>query len=193
MQKITLASASPRRKELLVLAGFSPEVVPSSVEEKITGSDPSKAAEGLSRMKCLDVAEKKKSAAGRSVVLGSDTIVVLDDRILGKPKDRENACRMLRRLQGRKHQVITGVTIALVEDGSIRETDTFSSRTDVWVASMSEEEIRAYVETGDPLDKAGAYGIQGPFARFIEKIEGDYYTVVGLPVAAVYRHLKRFL
>lgn len=193
MQKITLASASPRRKELLVLAGFSPEVVPSSVEEKITGSDPSKAAEGLSRIKCLDVAEKKKSAAGRSVVLGSDTIVVLDDRILGKPKDRENACRMLRRLQGRKHQVITGVTIALVEDGSIRETDTFSSRTDVWVASMSEEEIRAYVETGDPLDKAGAYGIQGPFARFVEKIEGDYYTVVGLPVAAVYRHLKRFL
>jgi septum formation protein len=193
MQKITLASASPRRKELLVLAGFSPEVVPSSVEEKITGADPSKAAEGLSRIKCLDVAEKKKSAAGRSVVLGSDTIVVLDDRILGKPKDRENACRMLRRLQGRKHQVITGVTIALVEDGSIRETDTFSSRTDVWVASMSEEEIHAYVETGDPLDKAGAYGIQGPFARFVEKIEGDYYTVVGLPVAAVYRHLKRFL
>ncbi len=128
-----------------------------------------------------------------SVVLGSDTIVVLDNRILGKPKSREEACKMLHQLQGKKHQVITGVTIALVEGGSILETDTFSSRTDVWVAPMSEEEILSYVETGDPMDKAGAYGIQGPFARFVEKIEGDYYTVVGLPVAAVYRHLKHFL
>ena len=193
MQKIILASASPRRKELLIQAGFSPEVVPSSVEEIITGRAPSETAEGLSRIKCLDVAEKKRSAGQRSVVLGSDTIVVLDNRILGKPKSREEACKMLHRLQGKKHQVITGVTIVLVEGGSILETDTFSSRTDVWVAPMSEEEILSYVETGDPMDKAGAYGIQGPFARFVEKIEGDYYTVVGLPVAAVYRHLKHFL
>jgi septum formation protein len=193
MWNITLASASPRRKELLIQAGFSPEIVPSSVEEKITGRAPSETAEELSRIKCLDVAQKKRSAGQRSVVLGSDTIVVLDDRILGKPKDREDACKMLRQLQERKHQVITGVTIALVEGGSILETDTFSSRTDVWVAPMSEEEILSYVETGDPMDKAGAYGIQGPFARFVEKIEGDYYTVVGLPVAAVYRHLKHFL
>lgn len=192
MKKVILASASPRRRELLSLAGFIPEVMPSAVEETYVGADPADTAEGLSRIKCLDIAEKKRRTAERSVILGSDTIVVLDGRILGKPKTKSEASAMLRALAGREHLVITGVTIALVENGVIRRTDTFSSRTRVWICPMTEEEILSYIDTGDPMDKAGAYGIQGEFARFVEKIEGDYYTVVGLPVSAVYQHLKPF-
>ncbi len=135
--------------------------------------------------KALDVA----SRCGDGIVLGADTVVSQGGEIMGKPADEEDAVRMISRLQGSVHSVFTGVTLVKKAEGHTR-IRTFSSETKVYVYPMSEEEIREYVRTGEPMDKAGAYGIQGRFGAFIEKIEGDYNTVVGLPAAAVYQELK---
>lgn len=183
MEKIILASGSPRRKELLAQAEILFEVLVSDAEEMITKSEPGEIVEELSWRKSEAVA---KRYPGRTV-LGADTIVVLDDRVLGKPKDKEDACRMLRDLQGRTHQVYTGVTLMRGD-----RTHSFHERTDVTVYPMTGEEIKDYVQSGDPLDKAGAYGIQGRFAAYIKGIRGDYYNVVGLPIGRVYQELKKF-
>ncbi|MDO4489732.1 MAG: Maf family protein [Lachnospiraceae bacterium] len=187
MKKLILASGSPRRKELLEQIGYTPIVMKSDVEEVITKTVPHEVVMELSAQKCLDVAEKIQEEA---VVLGADTVVVRDGEILGKPGSEEGAFAMLDSLQGREHQVYTGVTLCWTRGGAVERTETFAVCTEVTVAPMTEEEIRAYVATGDPMDKAGAYGIQGIFAKHVEKICGDYNNVVGLPVAAVYEKLK---
>ena len=200
MQKIILASGSPRRKELLGLVGISYEVHKSDASEEVTSEDPEEIVKELSARKARDVAEKIRSGClavspeyRSGTVLGADTIVWKDGRLLGKPADRREAGDMLRFLQGEEHQVYTGVTLIDLragQEGQVKE-DSFAVRTNVFVHAMSEEEIEAYLDTGDAFDKAGSYGIQGPFAAFVDRIEGDYQNVVGLPVCAVYHRLMQ--
>ena len=186
MRKIILASASPRRRELLEQIGVLFEVCPSKEDELITGNDPGATVEELSRRKCREVF----SGIGEDViVIGADTVVALDGKILGKPKSQADAAHMLSLLRGRTHQVFTGVTVMSRENGRT-ESVTFHETTQVSFYPMSDKEIQEYVKSGEPMDKAGAYGIQGRFAAFIDRIEGDYYNVVGLPVSRVYRTLK---
>ena len=192
MRRIILASQSPRRRELLARLGFPFEVVPSGADEDVDTSDPIKAVEELSLRKAEWVL---RGVLEGNLVIGSDTVVVLDGEILGKPKDEEDAFHMLTRLSGRTHHVCTGVTLAMKERPEnekqevIRETS-FHEVTEVHVARMSPEEIRRYIATGEPMDKAGAYGIQGAFAPYISGITGDYYNVVGLPLCHLYQELR---
>ena len=190
MTHIVLASASPRRRELLARIGIDPEILPSSVEEKITGKAPAQIVCSLAEQKCRDVASRQNRDA---IVIGADTIVTLDGEILGKPSDEEDAVRMLRELQGRTHEVYTGVTLIRTEAGKTVCEETFAEKTDVCVSSMTEEEIRSYVQSGEPMDKAGAYGIQGLFAKYISGISGDYFNVVGLPLCRLWSVLKKMI
>lgn len=183
---IILASASPRRRELLHQVGLRPEIVPSCVEEVITSTEPDQVVMELSAQKAADVAAKYRGQA--AVVIGADTVVAADGAILGKPKTEEEAVRMIEMLQGRTHQVYTGVTMIFTDTG---EQVTFAEKTEVHVYPMTESEISRYVSTGEPMDKAGAYGIQGYFAAYIEGISGDYNNVVGLPVGRVCLELRR--
>ena len=185
MKRIILASASPRRKDLLEQIGLTFEVTVSNVPEVITKSEPSEVVEELSAQKAKAAAQAQMKE-GAAIVIGADTIVCQDGKIMGKPKDKEDAAKMLKRLAGNTHSVFTGVTV--IEDGvTVR---TFSCETKVRVYPMTEQEIWDYIETGEPMDKAGAYGIQGRFAAWIEGIEGDYNNVVGLPVSALWQVLK---
>ncbi|MDE6924054.1 MAG: Maf family protein [Acetatifactor sp.] len=194
--RIILASASPRRRELLEQIGLSFEVMTSHVEEKISSSEPDRVVEELSRGKAKAVAEepvrdREAAAEGALLVIGADTVVALDGAILGKPADAEDAFRMLERLQGREHEVYTGVTLLYRAAGASGWTvRSFHERTCVHFYPMTEAEISEYVDTGDPLDKAGAYGIQGFCARYVRGIEGDYNNVVGLPVGRLYQEIK---
>lgn len=187
MRTMILASASPRRLELLRQVGLDPQVEPSRVEEVIASQEPAQVVMELSRQKAEDIARLHRGE--NVVIIGSDTVVAADGMILGKPKDRDEAIRMLGRLQGRSHQVFTGVTLA---DGASRRMVTFYEETIVHVYPMSQEQIAAYADTGEPMDKAGAYGIQGKFAAYIRGIEGDYTNVVGLPVGRVCQELWKF-
>jgi septum formation protein len=203
---LVLASASPRRQELLRNAGIEFVVQAANVDESlIAGESPRESAERLAREKALAVWGKRPE----DVVLGADTIVVVDDVILEKPKDTDDAVRMLRMLSGREHRVITGVCIvksppfdklragflakAARSGAPSPEIDVRSETTVVAVNELSDDEIRAYVATGEPMDKAGAYAIQGRASRWIPRIEGDYCNVVGLPVALVWKMLQEFL
>ena len=195
MMNMILASASPRRKELLALLGIPFEVVVSDAEEDLSESDPVLLTESLSRQKAEAVLRKLEDEKHFShvvdfCVIGADTVVFAGAEILGKPKDRKDAGRMMEKLRGRAHTVCTGVTLCGKKDGE-KFSVTFSEKTKVYVSEMSEEEIESYLDTDEPYDKAGAYGIQGTFSRFIEKIEGDYFNVVGLPVHRLYEHLKK--
>lgn len=201
-KKIILASASPRRRELLTQIGLAFEVVVSKTEEKITSTEPARVVEELSAQKAEAVWEKLvlgardveqnrgESAMAGIIVLGADTVVACDGKILGKPVDVENAVEMLRMLQGRGHEVYTGVTVLYEENGE-KKVLTFHEKTIVHFCPMTETQIREYVATGDPMDKAGSYGIQGFCARYIRGIEGDYNNVVGLPVGRVYQELSK--
>lgn len=190
--KLVLASASPRRKELLERLGLDFSVQVSKVDEKITCSSPAEAVKELAVQKAEAVAEELCRRTEEEVlVIGADTVVVLEEKILGKPGGFEEACRMLRELSGRAHQVCTGVALVRANEGKIQETRCFSETTEVHVAMLSEKEIQSYAATGEPLDKAGAYGIQGRFAPYISGISGDYYNVVGLPLHALYQELKK--
>ena len=181
---LVLASASPRRSELLRNAGLSFAVQPADLDETpLDGELPRDCAERLAREKALAVWRVRP----RDVVLGADTIVVVDETILGKPRDADDAACMLRLLSGRVHRVITGVCLA--GPGGV-QARTSSESTLVTMTEISDAEIRAYVATGEPMDKAGAYAIQGMASRWIPRIEGDYSNVVGLPVALVYRMLR---
>ena len=194
--RVILASGSPRRLDLLRQAGIEPEVEPSHVEEVITSTVPDQVVMELSRQKAEDIAALH---TGEDViVIGADTVVAYDGKILGKPQDREDAVRMIRMLQGHIHQVYTGVTLVFcgktfgeqavaVDNGS--RIINFAEKTDVHVCPMTEAQIRSYVETGEPMDKAGAYGIQGRFAVWVKGISGDYNNVVGLPLGRVCREL----
>lgn len=184
-----LASGSPRRKELLEQIGIRPQIIPSGMEEVITSADPELVVMELSEQKAEDVAF---SAPEGSIILGADTVVSVDGEILGKPSDHENACEMIRSIQGRTHQVYTGVTL-IYKDQDCDRGATFVEKTDVKVNPMTEEEITAYGQSEEPMDKAGAYGIQGAFARYVASIQGNYDTVVGLPVSRVYREWKSLM
>jgi len=191
---IVLASASPRRQELLRKAGIPFTVQPADINETPRGGEaPRDYAERLAREKAMAVAQSRP----RDYVLGADTIVVVDDAILGKPRDGNDAARMLRLLSGRTHAVITGVCVVAPVSGSqlpvgseSQQRKTASETTLVTVCELSDDEIRDYVATGEPMDKAGAYAIQGIASRWIPRIEGDYSNVVGLPVALVYAMLR---
>lgn len=191
MEEVILASGSPRRRELLEQIGVPFRVCKSGAQERITKTGPSEIVLELSAQKAQAVADAVESG----IILGADTIVAVDGEILGKPADRADAGRMLEKLQGRAHSVFTGVTLIKKTgrtNGSVmREcVRSFYRETRVCVHAMSRDEIEAYLDTGDPFDKAGSYGIQGPFAAFVDCIEGDYNNVVGLPAAAVYQALK---
>ena len=184
-KEIVLASASPRRKELLSLLGIPFTVKVSGEEEIITQTDPEKVTEELSRQKAGAIVRQLEKPA---LVIGADTVVALDDRILGKPKDKEDARQMITSLQGRSHAVYTGVTLWDTESGHV---ETFSVKTVVHVAAMSTDEIEWYISGDESYDKAGGYGIQGEFSKFIAGIEGDYFNVVGLPVHELYKRMTQ--
>lgn len=188
--RLILASASPRRREILAQVGAEFEVIPAKGEELLTSTEPKEAVLQLSCQKAEETAGRLSGDAGNIVVLGADTIVSLDGAILGKPKDKKDAVRMLGLLNGREHSVFTGVTMIVRGDGK-EQIISFYEETRVFMYPMTKEQIQAYTETGEPLDKAGAYGIQGKCAVYIEKIVGDYYNVVGLPVAAIYQNLEK--
>lgn len=181
---LILASQSPRRRELLSMLGYEFLCCPADDDEIIPEEmEPGRAVELL--------AERKAAAAAAghpdAVVVGSDTVVVLDSRILGKPTDQQDAARMLRALSDRTHRVYTGVAVLAGPGRRI-----FHNVADVTFYPLSEEEIAGYVATGEPMDKAGAYGIQGKGAVLVREIRGDFYTVMGLPVAALSRTLADF-
>ena len=187
--KIILASGSPRRKELLLQIGIVPEILVSHVEEKITSDVPAEVVMSLAEQKAVDVAKEMPEG---TVILGSDTVVAADGKILGKPKSHEEVYEMIRRLAGRSHQVYTGV--CLVKKGPEGEADTvvsFYDETDVNVSPMTEKEIREYADSEEPMDKAGSYAVQGFFARYIDGLKGSYANVMGLPVHLVYQELKK--
>ena len=212
--QIVLASQSPRRRELLDRVGFLFEVIPSDKDEIITKTIPSEVVCELSCQKAMDVYEKlaKQRASDRFdkavnqrgtgtfdrslhirkedyLVIGADTVVAFEGEILGKPKSEPEAYDMLKKLAGKNHEVYTGVTFVYNED--VVKSHTFFECTKVTFYPMTDKEINDYIKTGDPMDKAGAYGIQGPCGIYIEKIEGDYNNVVGFPIARVYQELKK--
>ena len=190
MINMILASASPRRKELLEQIGISFEIIPSRCEEKITCTHPKDVVLELSEQKAEDI-WNRIGREGEFCILGADTIVAFGSEIMGKPHSEEEAYRMLKKLQGNTHQVYTGVTMIYCRDGEgCRKS--FYEETKVTMYSMSEEEIWEYIRTKEPMDKAGAYGIQGRCAAYIKEISGDYNNVVGLPVGRVYQELKEY-
>lgn len=183
LKSIILASASPRRKEIFTLADLSFEVLPSSVEEVVTKEIPHEVVMELASQKAWDIWEKTQKDR---MVVGADTVVACDGKILGKPKDEEDAFKMLSMLSGRTHQVYTGVSLIWKD----RE-HTFYEETEVTFYPMTEEEILKYISTKEPMDKAGAYGIQGKAAAFIRGICGDYYNVVGFPIARFLQEVRQ--
>ncbi|HHU30963.1 MAG: Maf family protein [Bacillota bacterium] len=187
MKNIVLASASPRRAELLRRIGLDFRVLTSSVDEReIREKDPARRAECLALAKAKNVASALQGTP--AVIIGADTIVCVDGEILGKPADSREAARMLRLLSGRSHQVMTGVAVVRQPDGSVLSC---VETTTVYMRHLSDREIDWYVKSGEAFDKAGGYGIQGRAAVFIERVEGCYFNVVGLPLAALWQLLKK--
>ena len=192
-----LASQSPRRIELMREAGYGCRVIPADIDETpFQDEHPRTLVERLARAKAAAVAAS--SAEPGEIVVAADTIVTHDGKILGKPKDPDDARRMLRELSGRTHEVVTGVALVRTgtpaPDGSHRAdvSESFISVTEVTFYDLSDEQIERYVATGEPLDKAGAYGIQGVGGRMLVKgISGDFYNVIGLPIARVARHIEQ--
>ena len=208
MKRIILASGSPRRRELLSQIGLEFTVITSEADEHTSIKEPARYVEYLSSVKAEAVHDMLQNVltdkdndiklsgewyndimAGSYVIIGADTIVSHKGHILTKPKDTGNAFDILKELAGDCHQVYTGVT--LIKNNNV--VSNFAEKTDVYCNDISDNEIREYISTGEPMDKAGAYGIQGRFAAFIGKIDGDYNNVVGLPVARVYQELKLWL
>lgn len=187
-----LASASPRRSELMTQAGFTFTVFPSSVEETLISETPDKIVEDLALQKANDVYKAvKKDYDGKDfIVIGADTIVCYNGEILGKPVDEQEAFDMLKLLSDRTHQVYTGVAI-LYRYAGAKQIYFFNEKTDVTFCSVNDYELKDYINTKDCMDKAGSYGIQGPFAKHIKGIQGDYFNVVGLPISRLYQELKK--
>ncbi len=224
---LILASASPRRRDILRQVGIEPVIIPADIDENITETDPAEKVKKLSKLKAeaVEAALQKNPerltigvktsgisnarTACQFAILAADTVVAIDGDILGKPASHDEAFTMISRLQGHAHSVFTGVTLLLPDNAntvgtpsraetakSLRGTgyraDTFAVETRVHVRPMTEAEIRAYADSEEPMDKAGAYGIQGAFAAYISGIEGDYYNVVGLPISEVMRRMQTF-
>lgn len=198
--KVVLASGSPRRKDIFEQVGIEFDVCPSNAEEVISESEPEKVCVSLSKLKALDVAANIKtymeghediSTPADLLIIGADTIVSIDGKILGKPKDEEDAFNMLRMLSGNKNCVYTGVTLVFMsKDGRVGEYS-FYEMTEVWFYDIKDADIKAYINTGSPLDKAGSYGIQDMSAKFIKSINGDFYNVVGFPIARLFYELNK--
>lgn len=186
--ELILASASPRRKELLEKIGLPFTVQPAKGEERITQKSPAAVVMELSRQKAEEIAAAQTEDC---IIIGADTVVAKGEKIMGKPKDAADAKQMLRSIADDCHQVYTGVT--LIRTGAHPQSVTFQEKTDVCLYPISDAEADAYIASGDPMDKAGAYGIQGDFAIYVKRIVGDYYNVVGLPIGRVYQELKRML
>lgn len=185
-RKIVLASSSPRRRELLSLTGLTFTVEASDYEEVLVpGVDPRLLARRLSCKKAKAVAKKYRNA----LIIAADTFIVFGDILLGKPSSKEDAMRMLGLLNGQSHSVITGVTII---DTASRKILSRSVETRVWFRKLTKQELASYVRTGEPLDKAGAYAIQGLGSLIVERIEGDYFNVIGLPLSSLVEALKKF-
>lgn len=182
MKHIILASASPRRKEILTLADLDFDIMPSNAEEITTKTAPHEVVMELASIKAKDIYERSDK---QSIVVGADTVVAYQGQILGKPADEADAKRMLSMLSGQTHEVYTGVCV--IEDG---EANTFYEETKVTFYEISDAQIDHYIKTREPMDKAGSYGIQGKAAIFIKGIEGDYYNVVGFPIARFMQELK---
>ena len=202
MRRIILASGSPRRKELLKKAGIEFEVIASGCAEVVNRAQPVEdVVKDLSKLKAEDVYNKFcRESEGQSIgseedggliVIGADTLVCCNGEILGKPKNDDDAYRMIGMLQDNKHEVTTGVTIINVMENGAKGIKSFAEVSEVEVYPMSVQEIWDYIDTGEPKDKAGAYAIQGKFSKYIKRINGDYSNIVGLPIGRVYRELKR--
>ncbi len=196
MSQIILASGSPRRKELLEQMGLTFEVCPARGEERITTAVPGDVVAELSRQKAEEVAGGILSWMERHslqdiMVIGADTVVAFEGNILGKPKDEAEAKRMLTMLSGNTHSVFTGVTVVFIGESGKTGEYTFCDKTDVAMYDMSGKEIERYIATGEPMDKAGAYGIQGKGAVYIKGIVGDFYNVMGLPIGRLYQELLK--
>ena len=183
MKHIILASASPRRKEILELADLKFDVMPSDAQEITTKTAPNEGGMELASIKAKDIYKKSEK---QSMIVGADTVVAYQGQILGKPTDKADAKRMLTMLSGQTHEVYTGVCV--IEDG---KTKTFYEETKVTFYEISDEQIDHYIKTGEPMDKAGSYGIQGKAAVFIKGIEGDYYNVVGFPIARFLQEITK--
>lgn len=195
MSRLILASASPRRRELLARIGLSFEILPARGEENPHSAIPEEMVQELSAGKALEIygslEEQEKEEA---VIIGADTLVAFGNRVMGKPQDEKDAFDMLFLLQGNTHQVYTGVTLLYTPKGETAcKKLTFLEKTDVTMYPMTEQEILEYIATGEPMDKAGAYGIQGRCAAYVREICGDYNNVVGLPVSRLYQELKRIV
>ena len=183
MKHIILASASPRRKEILELADLKFDVMPSDAQEITTKTAPNEVVMELASLKAKDIYKKSEK---QSMIVGADTVVAYQGQILGKPTDEADAKRMLTMLSGQTHEVYTGVCV--IEDG---KTKTFYEETKATFYEISDEQIDHYIKTGEPMDKAGSYGIQGKAAVFIKGIEGDYYNVVGFPIARFLQEITK--
>ena len=191
MYKIILASKSPHRSELLKQIGLEFSVMVSEKEEVVTNNIPGEVVKELSLQKAEDVRDLYVSGEhnDKYIIIGADTVVAANEQILGKPKDEEEALNMLLSLSGKEHGVYTGVTL-IINDGEVEKTDTFYVKTKVFMYENTKEELLEYIATKEPMDKAGSYGIQGIGAKLVERIEGDYNNVVGLPVSAIYNKIK---
>ena len=192
---VILASGSPRRKELLTQAGIAFEVITSDADETPTKTVPAEIVMELSKRKGEDVYERLEregriDKTGETLIISADTLVFFKDERLGKPKDKDDAFRMIKELSGDVHDVITGVTLTYVNQGQKKQVR-FFEKTEVSVYDLNDEEIEAYIVTGEPMDKAGAYAIQGFFGKYIKGINGEYANVVGLPIARLYHEIKK--
>lgn len=187
MSRIVLASASPRRRELLTQIGLKFDIMPSQIEEVLKGNSPAENVMGLAHDKAMDIYQQLCAQGEKDIlVIGADTVVALDDKILGKPKNEEDALWMLRFLQGHTHQVYTGVCL-ITEEGA----HSFYGKTDVTMYPATDEQLKAYIASGEPMDKAGSYAIQGLGTVFVQGIHGDYNNVVGLPVAEIWQTMQK--
>ena len=192
---VILASGSPRRKELLTQAGIAFEVITSDADETPTKTVPAEIVMELSKRKGEDVYERLEregriDKTGETLIISADTLVFFKDERLGKPKDKADAFRMIKELSGDVHDVITGVTLTYVNQGQKKQVR-FFEKTEVSVYDLTDEEIEAYIATGEPMDKAGAYAIQGFFGKYIKGINGEYANVVGLRIARLYHEIKK--
>lgn len=182
--KIILASKSPRRKEILEMAGYEFEVKVSNADENIKADTITEMSLLISKRKCDAVFSENQD----SIIISADTIVVIDNKVLEKPKSKDNCREMIKMIQNNVHEVYTSVVVKSKE-----KEVSFLEKTKVYVGKMTDEEIEEYINTNEPYDKAGGYAIQGIFGKYIEKIEGDYYNVMGLPIYRINQVLKVFL
>jgi septum formation protein len=194
MYQIILASESPRRKEIMETMGIPYQVMASNVKEEVEETIPDLMVQALARLKTGTIREqaKQQTPSDRDIIIiGADTMVFYEEHALGKPKDKEDAARMLRMLSDQVHDVCTGVSIIIMKQDGKEESFSFAVSTKVVVNPLTEEQIQDYIATGEPMDKAGAYAIQGKFGIYIKEIEGDYYNIVGFPIAEIYAAMLR--